>query len=903
MKIMKIIKNVEPILNITKNLIKKSDNFNDYYIREKNNLFENQLPLLMHKSRIREILLYKKLKREDIDTFEKSSEIKEDEEEEEKKRNYSLNLLSRIRRLHTRSKKLPPLCPFYSNNGDLLPEVIATSKIYNRSIAQTEGNNDINISISTNSLGKYTQRRRPLRLSPLNLKMKRNFNFNKILEINFDEFQKEILFESKYESLKYDNSEIFGHKEFYQEFVKGLVEEISILTGEDENNINLDKETKKEKIFEWGKNKRNIILTLNTLQIKIKEIKEETDNNDNEDNKENKNNNNSKDDYIFEYSLPINLIPLFYYKGFDKFKIFINCFIRWDEEKEKFELNENFIKSINNLLLYCKDLKLKKEGEEDIEIDDSNLLQPYEMKKSTGINNKFNMTKSEKSSTKNFQIFNPMARSTNFGAASMQNSLFAGTNVDIIAKKRLKKSKFNLYQKEKKSTEFINYNHFEFYWNTSKKMFSVTIETPLITFSIPSYDIMIKQFIDFELLFYLFKINFESWDFYIIKYLSSFKLFRILLSQLTSVKPKTNINFFLEKYKSRSFNCTDCKIINIITSKILAENNEVVKKSKKKSTKIFNFSKTKLRKNEIKEENDKEDVDTSNNNTISNNSKREEIEKMKQNKLKEEEKNKETHAIPTTQSEEADQSLKIINTNIRRNNNNNNTSIESNGNIRNYNLIIEQKCFMAIVTFMDIEKAISNQYTIHFNYAHFTKFKSMEKYMKKSSFLLKFIDINYENSTIKFDYEALNAFNEEKWIKEVEKYNFKYESESKIENNDNINKEEQKLGSTMVNSINRAEYAGAIKGTSITIEIKSPIILLRSIDKLGKISTKPIHVLEDEEQRLNMTKNINSLILTKNIVDISMKHNTKEIEDISTKKLADNILLNAFKKNSNNKSE
>jgi hypothetical protein len=80
-------------------------------------------------------------------------------------------------------------------------------------------------------------------------------------------------------------------------------------------------------------------------------------------------------------------------------------------------------------------------------------------------------------------------------------------------------------------------------------MFSVTIETPLITFSIPSYDIMIKQFIDFELLFYLFKINFESWDFYIIKYLSSFKLFRILLSQLTSVKPKTNINFFWKNIK------------------------------------------------------------------------------------------------------------------------------------------------------------------------------------------------------------------------------------------------------------------------------------------------------------------------------------------------------------------
>ena len=856
MKIMKIIKNVQPILNITKNLIKKSDHFNDFYIRENNNLFRNQLPLLMHRSRIREVMLFKKMKREKFNTniYENSEDIQDDEEEEQK-RNRSLIPLSNIRRLHFRSKKLPPLCPFYNNNGDLLPEVIATSKIYNRNITQTEGNNDINLTISSISLGKNTFRRRPFGINPIKLK-KKNFNFNKILEINFDEFQKEILFESRYESLKYDNSEIFGHKEFYQEFVKGLVEEILILT-EDENNTSENNEIKKEKIFEWGKNKRNIILSLNSLKIKIKEIKDN-------------NNNNLDDKYIFEYSLPINLIPLFYYKGFDKFKIFIHCFIRWNEENEKFEINENITKIINHLLLYCKDLKLKKDEEEDIEMDDSNLVQPFEMKKTT---TRLNMTKSEKRSSKNFPNFNLMAKSMNFGPAAMQNTLFAGTNVDIIAKKRLKKSKFNLYQKEKKSTEFINYNTFEFYWNTSNKIFLVTIETPLITFSIPSYDIMIRQFIDYELLCYLFKINFVSWDFYIIKYLSSFKLFRVLLSQLTSVEPKKNINFFLEKYKKRTFNCTDCKIINIITSKLLAENNEE-KTERKKTNKTFNFIKNRLKKNEIKEE-----IENSHDNISQNDIKKEEIEKKKENEIKEEEKNKEETG------------------------NKNNTSNDSHANNKfngnNFNLIIEQKCFMAIVTYIDIEKVISNQYTIHFDYSHFTKFKSMEKYMKNTSFLLKFIDINYENSTIKFDYESLNAFNEEKWIKEVKKYNCNYESESKIEknNNNNINKDEQKIGTPIVNFINRAEYAGAIKGTSITIDIKAPIILLRSIDKLGRISTKRIHVLEEEEQKLNMKKNINSLILTKNIVDISMEHIKKEIEEKNKQKLVDNIMINAFKKN------
>ena len=882
MKILKIDKNIQPILNITKNVIKKSDNFNDFYHHENNSLFQNQLPLLMHRSRIREVMLFKKLKREDINTNEETDVI--ENEDEEQKKDYSKLPLSNIRRLHIRSKRLPPLCPFFSSNGDLLPEVIATSKLHNRNIVQTESSYDTNITMSSKSLGKYPIRRPLGHLTPINYKKINNSNFNKIIDINFEEFQKEILFESKYESLKYDMSEIYGHKEFYQEFINGLVEEIAILTGdENENNNNTEEDIKKEKVFEWGKNKRKIILTLNSINIKIKEVKDN-------------NKNNSFDINFFKYNLPLNLIPLFYYKGFEKFKLFILSIIHWDEENEKFELNENIPKIINNLLINCKDLKLGKDNEEDVELDDSNLMQPFEMKKNMTINNKMNLTKSGKSSSKNL---NPMSRSMNFGMALIQNTLFAGTNVDIISKKKLKKSKFNLYPKEKRNTDFLSYNTFEFFWNTSNKTFLVSIETPLITFSIPSFNIITKQFIDFELLFYLFKINFESWDFYVIKYLSSFKIFRILLSQLASVKPKKNVNFFLGKHKNRIFNCTDYKLINIITSKYLANKEDNEEKKEKKKFNLLSFIKNKVKKNEKKDENDKEDtenkieVKNEENEKIKMEDKKEE--EIKENEIKEEEKNKETMTIPT---EETGQHLKTIST-VNDISNKNNTSIDSNSiNYKNqYNLIIEQKCFIAIVTFVDMEKSISNQYTVHFNYSHFTKFKSMEKYMKKTSFLLKFIDINYENSTIKFDYESLNAFDENKWISEVEKYNIKYESESKIENS-NINKEEQKIGVPIVNSKNRAEYVGAIKGTSITIDVKSPIILLRSIDKTGKISTKSFDVFEDEEPKLTLNENLNSLDLTKNILDICLKHKTKEIDEKDNKKMADNILLYAFKKTS-----
>ena len=85
------------------------------------------------------------------------------------------------------------------------------------------------------------------------------------------------------------------------------------------------------------------------------------------------------------------------------------------------------------------------------------------------------------------------------------------------------------------------------------------------------------------------------------------------------------------------------------------------------------------------------------------------------------------------------------------------------------NVIIEQKCFKAIVTLSDFEKNKANEYSINFNYYQFNKFKTIEKYMNKISFIIKFLDINYENSTVKFDYDSLNSFNEKSWINQLKK--------------------------------------------------------------------------------------------------------------------------------------
>ena len=63
MKTPKLNKNIESILSVTKNVIKKSNEFNEYYKLKDNNLYQSQLPLLMQRSRLKEALYIKNKKK------------------------------------------------------------------------------------------------------------------------------------------------------------------------------------------------------------------------------------------------------------------------------------------------------------------------------------------------------------------------------------------------------------------------------------------------------------------------------------------------------------------------------------------------------------------------------------------------------------------------------------------------------------------------------------------------------------------------------------------------------------------------------------------------------------------------------------------------------------------------
>ena len=513
------LKNVEPILKVTKLIIKKSDKFNDYYIHKSNNLYDKQLPLLKINSKRKEVKALKLIKRN-------NNVLSEDKNCKSVGDGGLINssnpLFVNIRKQNVRSEKIPRLCPFYSQSGDLLPKVVSTSKISTNTYL-TESSYDLNFSRS-NNCNKIPTKRPLYGMSQLNFSKKNYSDYFKILEINFDEFQKEILYEEQYDNLKYENSKIFGHKELYMDYINELVEEIFISTSDENKRIIYEEgETKKEKIFNWGKNKVKIKLNLNSINVKIKEI---INNNINI----NKANNNELDDnHTFEYNLPINLLPLFYYKSFDKFKIFLLSFISFDEITQKFEVNPNISKIINNLLSNCSDLEVKKKIDENLKKDTLNIIEPIIIKKNSAIS-KLTQNKLTKKSSRNYSTIKTV-KSINYDQVIPKNQIFASTNVNIVSKKKYKKEKYDIYPKEKKKNDFLNYSIFNFLWNISDKTYLVSVEMPLITFEIPDFNIMVKQYINIELLFYLFKIKFKVWDFYIVKYLSSFKIFRIQLDQ------------------------------------------------------------------------------------------------------------------------------------------------------------------------------------------------------------------------------------------------------------------------------------------------------------------------------------------------------------------------------------
>jgi hypothetical protein len=464
--------------------------------------------------------------------------------DQEEKQNKSLSIdkylmpLSDIRNAQSRSKKLPPLCPFYNNRGELLRSVVTTSKLIN--------NNYLNDDYIISSRPKISV----IKIKNKNSGMRESSPGLNSIDINFDDFQNDFFYEEEYSSHVFRDSEIFGKKEHYFEFIKNKINDFRI------NEIIDDKEFKKEKIFDKNKQKKNISLIFESLSVKIYEIQKE-ENGTTTTNKE----------PVFEYKLPFIYLPLFYYKGEEKFKIILSKIIQYDCEDNKFKLIENPESSFKDILTNCVDFKEEKKEEPKKEVT-------YTEETSRPSKQKFSLTMGGKKNIKKEMAgfkFNPL------GSAILEEQNLAQTmagnipntyltNLDDIKKRYDIVSQSSIYP-TKKEYNYINFNNFEFLWLTPNHNYKVCISTPIVTINIPKNKIKVKKYVDFELLFYLYENDFKIWDFYLVKYLSSYKSFRALLEEINSINESYNKDFYLIKPRIKNYVFNNTKMVNIATIK------------------------------------------------------------------------------------------------------------------------------------------------------------------------------------------------------------------------------------------------------------------------------------------------------------------------------------------------
>ena len=737
------------ILQVTKDTIKQNKSFYDYYINKDNDLYKKQLPILIQKANMQALAIRKKENEKNLreELFPKTSESIDK----------ILMPLNQIRNAQIRSKKLPPLCPFYNKRGELIRSVVATSKINNKNYLEEDFWN----------------------ISPKNKKVKilkhhktENMNNSKIFSINFDNFQKDFFYEEEYANLSYIETEIFGQKEKYLDYIKDKINEFK------KSDIKADL-FKKEKIFEKNTKKKSIYLNLDSLIVNIYEYSIETENG-----KLIRN-----DKPIFEYHLPFDYLPLFYFKGEEKFKIILSQIIKYDSQKDKFMINQNIEKIIKDILKYSSAFNKEEK------LDMSNLTQRKSIK------DKFSQTFGGKKPLKTEvgNKFNPMNSQTlggkNFSQTiGMLNPNMYMTNLDNDLRKKIEIISTSDIYPNKIESDYINYNIFEFFWLTSNKYFKICINAPLISVSIPKNNIKVKKFIDFELLFYLIINNFNNWDFYVTKYLCSFKNFRTLLEEINSINECFNKNTYLTPPRIKKYSFNNIEIINIGTIK------------KRDNLDIIDPLLGIMESKEEEECKDNKNINTKN---------------------KPEEKGEKENKLISDNDLQKDENQLI-------------------------NSIFDQKCFMSSIKYIDTKTFKANEYKIYFNFNQFEKIQKMEKYIDKISFFIKFINIDDIKKVVTMDYKSLDNFDENKWIKNYNKYNTQYLKT--LENKSTNSSENKKMS---------IEFPGVLKNSLIQIEIFNPILLAKMFSESGIITNEKKMLTDNYQNKVIKIEKDNILRLSK----------------------------------------
>lgn len=844
MKTVKIIKNIDSILQVTKDTVNQSNNYYDYIINQNNTLYKKQLPLLMKNSRMNALVLSKTKSDFQLNAIQKNKE--EENNKSNTKINKFLSPLNNIRNLQIRSKKLPPLCPLFNNKGELIPSIIKSSKIKFHKLINYDDN------YTNHNFGLVSQKNRSThnifnnkKIDSRNLKYNKSCDFD--LKLDYNESENKPFNEPEYDKLKYDESKIFGKKKFYDDIIKKKIIEL-------QNLYNQNLTTQKEKIYKYGLEKIKMCLILDSLKVKINEIKNE----------------NSLlfekgEKTVFEYTLPFALLPLFYFKDVEKFLIIISKLIVYNEFNDTFEIAKKDDEIIANILKNCDDFSIEEDNKNYLFNNTLNLNNnnSRDLQNDNNKNNKY--TKINKNLNLNDNKNFSLTYTLNNNNMNKQNSINSNDNnsnndktitgfnrVTVreslpTIKKRMKIRTFDIYHNKNNSNSH-SISIYEFFWMTPNKSYILTIETPLITVYIPSNKSKVKKYINYELLFYLYHTQFVMWDFYVIKYLSTYKIFRNFLEQICSIPDKRkNISFYITqpKYKKNLF--TFYELTSILTR-------PTNRNMPQKPTPLLENNNNK---NNINNVNNNNDI-----NNNENNPEKKKTDNDDNNNIQKEPNNNNTNNANNANEE--------INENNDANVNLLYHSLSGkNLNAINFNSLFIQKGLLIVASYINTKKEITNEYIFHFNIDQLRKFQKMEVLVDKLSFFIKFINVNYEQETISFDFDSFNAFNENSWIKDMNKYNFKYLKQYKIIYEEKKIEENQCKEDSAMMKI----FQGIKKHTQIKIEVKCPLILMKALDEYGFKNIERINIDYVVEKKLSTLTINNSLDLTRQIINILKEYN------------------------------
>lgn len=259
-----------------------------------------------------------------------------------------------------------------------------------------------------------------------------------------------------------------------------------------------------------------------------------------------------------------------------KNKIYDENEVFFRDEKNNVQINNFFQKKIkeiqNNIRIENKEIILEKHynGKNEIclkllpiKIIFTNITDPTKQKIILDIPFAFSFLFYCKKNLNLKKILLPLIKfSRSFDSISLnENEIYEFVKNSNVFKDLNNQSPKNKSNKSKNKTRSnIEFNVYKLLWYTPYYIYEVEISVPEICLNISKGNIYISMYIPSKLFLYLYKQNFESWDFYALCYLLSFKKNRYLIEQFLSKKQKKF--FFGFEYSKPLENTSKVKIFH-----------------------------------------------------------------------------------------------------------------------------------------------------------------------------------------------------------------------------------------------------------------------------------------------------------------------------------------------------